>query len=189
MNTTDRENYRKQLILEDDKRALADNCRLALDRFFYAFKPIKKKEIKVSDVLIALAPLIGKGVSITWADDQWRVYDLETIKEIKKYSWWKEGIGGLVYELPFSDCDDFAELSKSLFSMFWGTNSMGRCTGYLTFNGEATPHAFDIILALDENEVVKPYLFDTQFDIEPILLTSNKGSVNKTSWQITNVRI
>lgn len=183
-----RELYRKQMILETDKGSLADNCRLALDRFFMAFKPSKEKIITSHDLLIAFAPLIAKGVSITYADTEWRIFDLETIKEIKKYSWWKEGVGGLEYELNEADCDDFAEFSKAMFSMFWRTNSMGRCTGYITYNGETTAHAFDIILALDNNEV-KPYLFDTQFDIDPVLLTDKIGTVNKTSWNIINIRI
>jgi hypothetical protein len=191
MTNEERELYRKQLILDPEKCESAQNCRLVLMDFFRRFKPKVIKEIGQSEVLIALAPLIGKGVSITYADTKWRVYDLESIKEIKKYSWWKQDnpYGGLGYELDYHDCDDFAEFSKSMFALLWDTNSMGRCMGYVTYNNEVTAHAFDIILALDENGVLKPYLFDTEFDTDPILLTSNVASVNNTSWRIINVRL
>ena len=131
----------------------------------------------------------GRSINFDWADDKWRVYDIETIKEIRKYAWWKEGVGGLTYELPFSDCDDFAELSKALWAMFWKTNSLGRCKGNCIFNKEITPHAFDILICIDTDDKVKAYLFDTQFNTEPVLLTKELISYNKTSWTITNIRI
>lgn len=188
MTNEERLAYRKQMIAEDSKEELANNCRLAIDRFFTAFKPTITKEVGTSELLIALAPLIAKGVNIEFADNAWRVYDLEYAKSIREFAWWKEGKGGLDYELNYHDCDDYAELSKALFAMFGLTNSVGRCKGIVTFNGQNTYHAFDIILAIDEN-VIKPYLFDTQFNIPPTLLTSNKGTVNQTSWTITNIRI
>ena len=184
-----REEYRKEMVLEQDKQELANNCRLAIDSFFARFKPKIEKEIYYTDILEILKPLTSKGTSITWADSKWFVYDLESIKEIRKFSWWKDGKGGLNWEAERSDCDDFAEFSKSLFAIFWSTNSMGRCTGVVTYNGVSTPHAFNIILAVDNDGIVKPYLFDTQYNIEPTLLTSNTGSINLTSWTITNIRI
>ena len=184
-----REEYRKEMILEQDKQELANNCRLAINSFFARFKPKIEKEVYYTDILKILEPLRNKGVSLTWADSKWFIYDIEAIKEIRKFSWWKEGKGGLNWEGDRHDCDDFAEFSKSLFAIFWDTNSMGRCTGVVTYNGVSTPHAFNIILAVDNDGIVKPYLFDTQYNIEPTLLTSNAGKVNLTSWTITNIRI
>ena len=177
------------MVAETDKRALADNCRLALYRFFFAFPPKKKKVIGMFDIFVCLDPLVKQGLTFDWADDQWRIYDIETIREIRKYSFWKEGIGGLDYELPFHDCDDFAELCKALWSMFWDTNCLGRCKGNIIYNEQITPHAFDIVIAINEKDEVKAYLFDTQFNTEPVELTDNLPSFNLTSWRINSVRL
>lgn len=186
-----REQYRTALVMEKDKQELANNCRLVLDRFFLEFKPKVERKIYYIDVLRILKPLVENGVSITWADSQWSIFDLESVKELNKYSWWKQDNpnGGLTYDYDIRDCDDFAEFSKSMIALFWKTNSVGRCMGSVTYNGVTTPHAFDIILAIDSEGEIRPYLFDTQFNIEPTLLTSNKGSVNQTFWTITNIRI
>jgi len=186
-----REEYRKEIVLESDIKEQGQNCRLALNRFFMSFVPKKTKEMTISDLLIAAAPLIGSGVNIEYTDSRWKAYDVDYYKEIKKNSWFMQDnpTGGLSYEVDYNDCDDFAELSKSLMSMFGKTNSMARCKGYVVYNGVATAHAFNVVFAIDENDKVKPYLWDTEFNTDLIPLTSNRATVRDTYWIITNIRI
>lgn len=192
MITDEQRKQYRELMVQEDKKESANNCRFSLDIFFAKFPPKKKREITYVELITALAPLMeGRSINFEWADEKWRVFDLETIKEIREYAWWKQDnpTGGLGYELDFHDCDDFAEFSKSLWALFWDTNSLGRCKGNAIFGKEITPHAFDIVLAIDEDDKVKAYLFDTEFNTEPVLLTKELISYNKTSWTITNIRI
>jgi hypothetical protein len=156
-----------------------------------AFNPKKTRTIKYVELMTALAPLMeGRNINFEWVDDNWIVYDIETIKEIRQYAWWKQDnpVGGLEYKDPI-DCDDFADFAKTLWALFWRTNSLGRCKGMCIFNKEITPHAFDILICIDSDDKVKAYLFDTEFNTEPVLLTKEVISYNKTSWTISNIRI
>jgi hypothetical protein len=73
--------------------------------------------------------------------------------------------------------------------MFWGTNCLGVCKGNVISNGVISSHYFDVLIALDENDTIKAYLFDTQFNTEPTLLTDTLVSTNNISWVVNTIRI
>jgi len=185
-----REEYRKELSQETDKFEAGQNCRLAIQKFFMMFPPKKEMLLNTSQLIDALRPLIVKGVTQEWADSEWRIIDIDTVKDIRNYAWWKQDYptGGISYEVNESDCDDFAEFARSLWALWWKKNCLMRCKGWITYNGVNTAHAFDIVVAINEAGVPDVYLFDTEFNTEPVKLTSNKVTINATSWTITGAR-
>ena len=184
----ERKDYREAMIKENDIMQAGQNCRISLFKFFSMIVISQERLISKSEINAILMPLIKKGLTVTFADDKYKVVDIGFWKKLREASWFHQGVGGLDYQLDFSDCDNYAELATSMVSMFKKVNTLGRGSGYLTYKGEATPHAYDIVLAIDIDGKIKPFLYDTEFKTEVVGMDNIIKDYGNCSWATNSVR-
>ncbi len=85
-------------------------------------------------------------VEIQWEDSKYRVVDKDTLKYILNNSIVDE----LEYESNYFDCDNFADLFKSLTAIRYHLNSIGTVINY------SGAHAFNVAVTIDGIYIIEP---------------------------------
>ena len=125
--------------------------------------PLTKEALKI--IITEKTGLSPDNMSLY--DAKYYVTDWETWKYVID----KVMIDAMVYQIDFSDCDNFAFLFTAISSMIFGLSSAPVVTGQIynaTTNEPITRHAFNFIVAKDGNNF-NVYCYEPQSDRETII--------------------